>query len=73
MLSNYQPELCELFIPNENFVFYDSIEAMPNIVNYYLDHESEKIEISHNGFSKAKDNYNYLLRLNTLLLKAFEV
>lgn len=73
MLSNYQPELCELFTPNEDFIFYDSIEAVPELINYYLEHNNERTEIAHNGFEKVKNSYNYLIRLNGLLLKAFEI
>lgn len=72
MLSNYQTELCELFVPGEDFAFYDSLEAIPDIVAYYLEHEAERREIAHNGYIKVRDNYNYMIRLNSLLLQAFE-
>ena len=72
MLSNYQTELCELFVPGEDFVYYDSIEQIPEIADYYLNHEKERREIAHNAFVKVKDNYDYMLRLNKLLLTAFE-
>ena len=29
LLSNYQTELCELFVPGEDFVYYESIEQVP--------------------------------------------
>lgn len=72
VLSNYQTEMCELFTPGVDFVYYDSIESIPEVINYYLEHENERKEIAHNGFEKVKDEYNYLLRLNKLLLIAFE-
>ena len=72
MLSNYQTELCELFVPGEDFVYYDSIEQVPELVNYYLDHENERREIAHNGYIKVKEQYSYMVRLNGLLLKSFE-
>ena len=72
MLSNYQTELCELFVPGEDFVYYDSIERVPELVDYYLEHENERREIAHNGYVKVKDQYSYMVRLNGLLLKAFE-
>ena len=72
MLSNYQTELCELFVPGEDFVYYDSIEQVPELVNYYLEHENERREIAHNGYIKVKDHFSYMVRLNGLLLKAFE-
>ena len=72
MLSNYQTELCELFVPGEDFVYYDSIEQVPELIAYYLEHENERKEIEHNGFIKVKDQFSYMIRLNGLLLKAFE-
>ncbi len=73
MLSNYQTELCELFVPGEDFVYYDSIEQVPELISYYLEHEEERRKIAHNGYMKVKDKYSYDLRLNGLLLAAFEV
>lgn len=72
MLSNYQPELCELFVPGEDFVYYDSIEQVPELIGYYLDHEKERKEIAHNAFTKVREDYSYMVRLNKLLLTAFE-
>ena len=73
MLSNYQSELCELFVPGEDFAYYSSIEEVPEIIDYYLNHESERREIAHNGFEKVRKSYSYDYRLNKLLLTAFEV
>lgn len=72
LMSNYQQELCELFVPGEDFVYYDSIEQVPDLIEYYLDHENERKEIAHNGFMKVKETYSYDIRLNRLLLTAFE-
>lgn len=72
MISNYQSELCELFVPGEDFVYYESIEQVPELAGYYLEHENERREIAHNGYIKVKEQYSYMVRLNRLLLKAFE-
>ena len=72
MLSNYQTELCELFVPGEDFVYYESFEQVPEIVDYYLSHESERKEIAHNAYNKVREKYSYMVRLNGLLLQAFE-
>lgn len=73
MISNYQTELCELFVPGEDFIYYESIEQVPELIEYYLEHEGTRREIAHNGFTKVKDKYSYIVRLNGLLLKAFEI
>lgn len=71
MLSNYQIEMAELFTPGEEYVYYESIEQIPELIHFYLDHESLRKEIAHNAYEKVKDEYNYMKRLNKLLLTAF--
>lgn len=72
LLSNYQTELCELFVPGEDFAYYDSMEQVPELIDHYLRHEKDRAEIAHNGYMKVKDLYSYEVRLNRLLLTAFE-
>ncbi len=72
MISNYQPELCELFTPGEDFAYYESIEQAPDLIGYYLDHEKERKEMAYNAYTKVSTLYNYDIRLNRLLLTAFE-
>ena len=72
MISNYQSELCELFVPGEDFIYYDSIEQVPELIDYYLNHEKERAEIAYNGYMKVREKYSYIKRLNGLLLRAFE-
>lgn len=72
MLSNYQTELCELFVPGEDFVYYESAEHAPDVIAYYLEHDKERKEIAHNAYMKVKEQYSYMVRLNRLLLTAFE-
>ncbi len=72
MLSNYQPELCKLFIPGEDFVYYESMEQAPEVIEYFLGHEKKRAEIAHNAYMKVSKDYSYDVRLNKLLLMAFE-
>ncbi len=72
MISNYQTELCELFTPGEDFAYYDSIEQVPDIIAYYLEHEGERKDMAHNAYTKVREKFSYMVRLNGLLLKAFE-
>lgn len=72
MISNYQPELCELFSPGEDFAYYESVEQVPELIAYYLEHEGERAEIAHNAYMKVKEKFSYIVRFNELLLTAFE-
>lgn len=53
MLSNYQKELEELFVPGEEIVLYHNLEELEKLTEYYLTHEEERIRIAENGKKKV--------------------
>ena len=73
MLSSYQTELAEIFTPGEHFDHYSSFDEMLEKADYYLNHDSIRREIAHNGYEKVLKEYNYPLRLVEMMTKAFEL
>lgn len=69
LLSNYQPELDEYFKNGVEYVSYGCIEEIPDIVNYYLTHEDDRIAIAKKGYEKVAENYTY----EKQLAKIFEL
>lgn len=69
VLSNYQEELEELFVPGKDIILYNSFEEMEDKIKYYLSHENERIKIGINGYYRVRDEYNY----KKSLTKIFEV
>lgn len=67
MLSNYQCELAEFFVPCEDYDYYTSFEEAIEKTQYYLDHDNIRREIAHNAFEKVAELYNYPRRLNEML------
>ena len=67
VLSNYQVELSEFFIEGEEFDCYTSMEEMVEKTAFYLEHETIRKEIAHNGFLKVQELYNYPGRLEEML------
>ena len=67
LLTNYQPELAEFFIPDKDFVMYESDDDFLQKIEYYLSHEAERIEIAYNGWKKVNQNFSYEKQLQTLL------
>ncbi len=67
LISNYQPELAELFVPGEDIVLYDSIPDLLMKIEYYLEHEDERIQIAQNGYDKVKEFHSYDVRLEEML------
>ena len=67
LLSNYQPELAEYFIPGEDLVLYDSVDDLIQKIDYYLSHEEERLQIAKNGYEKVKRYHTYDTRLTEIL------
>lgn len=73
VLTNYQPELPELFEIGTDLAAYSSFDELYELTDYFLSHKKEREEIAHNGFERVKQEYNYPLRLELLLQLAFSV
>lgn len=72
LISNYQPELAELFVPGEDLVLYDSIPDLLAKIEYYLEHEEERIQIAKNGYEKVKTFHSYDVRIEEILSLALQ-
>lgn len=66
VISNYQAEIPELFVPDEDIVLYDSIPDLLDKIAYYLAHDDERIRIAENGHEKIKQAHTYDMRLATM-------
>ena len=67
LLSNYQPELAEYFIPGEEVVLYESMSDMENKVKYYLSHDEERIAIAQKGCRKVREQFSYENKVRKML------
>lgn len=63
LISNYQAEIPEHFIPDEDIVLYDSIPDLLDKIDYYLTHDEERIQIAKNGHEKVKRYHTYEIKL----------
>ena len=59
LLTNFQADLLQHFTPNEDFVYFESINDLLNKIDYYLSHENERKQIAKSGRIKVSKNYNY--------------
>lgn len=73
VLTNYQPELPEIFQIGSEVIAYSSLEELKELTGYYLEHEKERREIAHNGYEKVAREYNYPIRLEQMLQLAFSI
>lgn len=59
MLTNYQPEVEELFTIGTDIEVYKSLDELDDKVKYYLEHEDKRVKISLNGYRTVSEKYNY--------------
>ncbi len=67
VLSNYQAEIPEYFIPEEDIVLYESIPDLLAKIEYYLSHEEERQKIAKNGYEKTKKQHLLTHRAQEML------
>ena len=67
LLSNFQADFLDDFVPGEDFVYYESREDLLQKVCYYLDHEEERQAIAENGHNKVAAGHTYRHRVREML------
>ena len=67
MLSNYQPEIEELFSVGKEIEIYRSVDELEDKVKYYLSHEDKRVKISLAGYRKVSEKYSYDVRFSQML------
>lgn len=67
VLSNYQQELLEYFVPGEECVVYENTEDLFLKADYYLKHEEERKRIAAAGLAKVKRDFTFEERLLGML------
>jgi len=67
LLTNYQEELFEYFKPDEDFVCYSDYNDLLDKVNYYLEHEQERVAIAKNGCAKVRSQHTFRQRIEMIL------
>lgn len=67
LLTNYQSDFLDDFIPGEDFVYYDSDKDMIRKITYYLSHEEERQAIASRGFQKVQNRHTFLHRIPEML------
>ena len=67
LLSNFQADFLEHFVPGEDFVFYENREDLIRKVKYYLSHEDERRAIAQNGHDKVAAEHTYRHRVREMM------
>ncbi|NLL75900.1 MAG: glycosyltransferase [Clostridiales bacterium] len=67
VISNYQEDILQHFVPGEDIVLYSDYEDLKKKVDYYLTHEEERKQIARNGYEKVKMYHTYDKRIDEIL------
>lgn len=67
LLSNFQADFSDFFMPEEDFVYYESAEDLLAKIDYYLVHDKERRAIAQNGHDKVAAAHTYRHRVREML------
>ena len=67
LLSNFQADFLDDFVPGEDFVYYESKEDLLQKIDYYLAHEEEREAIARNGHDKVAAGHTFRHRVREIL------
>lgn len=67
LLTNFQSDFLDFFVPDEDYVYYDSQKDLMDKIDYYLSHEEERAQIAKNGFQKICEQHTYKHRVEEML------
>lgn len=68
LLSNYQVELAEYFVPGEECILYESLGDMYEKCVYYLVNETERQKIALAGYEKVKRDFTFKEQLAKMFI-----
>lgn len=67
LLSNFQNDFLDYFVPGEDFVYYESADDFLSKISYYLSHETERKQITVNCTEKMRDAHTFEHRVHNIL------
>lgn len=73
LLSSFQPELFDYFVPGEDFDYFSSVEEAYEKSAFYLSHENLRVAISNSGKEKVHQFFDNRVILGSILEEAFSI
>lgn len=67
LLSNFQSGFLDLFVPGEDFAYYESEDDFRSKIAYYLSHDSERRQITANCLGKMSEQHTFKHRVHAIL------
>ena len=67
LLTNFQSDFLDLFVPGEDFVYYESEDDFVSQIGYYLSHEKEREQVTANCLGKMSEYNTFTHRVHSIL------
>ena len=67
LLTNFQEDFLDYFVPEEDFVYYESEEDCLSKINYYLSHETKRRQMTANAVGKMEEGHTFVHRVKEIL------
>ena len=66
LLSNFQTDFLDHFIPGEDFAFYDSQKDLVDKIDYYLRNDAERIDMAASAHKKIQQQHTFVHRIKEM-------
>ena len=63
LLSNFQADFLDYFVPGEDFAFYDSQKDLVEKIDYYLRNDKERAEVAASAHKKIQQHHTFVHRI----------
>ena len=67
LLTNYQQDMFEYFVPEEDFIFYSDMEELSDKCKFFLEHDDIRKKIAGNGYEKVRKYHTFDIRIEEIL------
>ena len=67
LLTNYQNDLLDFFVPGEDFVYYEDENDFVQKIQYYLSHDTERRQIIANSTAKMLESHTFQHRVTRMI------
>ena len=67
LLTNFQADFLEHFIPDEDFVYYEDLDDLNQKIQYYLTHDEKRERIAKNGQEKIRQFHSFETHFKQIL------
>lgn len=71
LITNYQPEIAEMFEDGKELVMYESMDDLKQKVDYYLKNDDKRRKIALAGYERVKKDFTYEKKLTEIMDMVF--